>query len=124
MNADRVSNFSETFSTVLAVFMALALLAAPIYMFIIGNQIYKAKIEGDRKKVKHLEPLFANKRLRNWFAIQHNLLFFVRRYMLMAAIVFFPENLFLQITIQVHFTLIMLCYTYTQRPNREPNMNR
>jgi len=91
MTADRVSSFSEIFSTALSGAFVVALIFAPIYIFVAGNRLYKAKKEKNSEVVAKYEALFVGKRVESWFSIQYNTLFFVRRYILMVSIVFFND---------------------------------
>ena len=90
LDSDRVSSFWECFSTGLAIFFCIILSIVPFYTMIAGYRLYKAKKKRDRKTVRKLRPIFNGKRLKNAIAIQHATFFFVRRYMMMFLLVFFP----------------------------------
>ena len=90
MTAERVSSFSEIFSTVLCGAFVAALIFAPIYIFVAGNRLYKAKKEEKNEVVAKYEALFDGKRVENWLSIQYITIFFLRRYMIMSTIVIWP----------------------------------
>ena len=58
MNPDRFATPQEVFSSALAFILSAALVIAPIYVFIAGISLYKAKKRRDRETVKRLKPLF------------------------------------------------------------------
>ena len=69
MNHERFANPIEIFSSALAFILSAALIIAPIYIFIAGINLYKAKKRNDRETVKRLLPFFGDKKLRSIFAI-------------------------------------------------------
>ena len=92
MNTDRISNPGEVLSTSLMCFMVLALLIAPIYILVIGYRLNKAKLAHDRVTVKKYVALFEGKKIKSFLAVQYNTLFFLRRYCMMAMIVYWRES--------------------------------
>lgn len=49
VNEDRWSTIWETFGIALAVILGVALLIAPIYLFVMGLKLYSAKKKGDEE---------------------------------------------------------------------------
>jgi hypothetical protein len=91
LSKDRVSTFWETFSTVICFAFAVALVVAPVLIFVAGNRMYKATKADNKEDIAKHEALFDGKRAESWFAIQYNTIFFLRRYIVMATIVFFTD---------------------------------
>jgi hypothetical protein len=85
-----VSTVSEIFSTVLCFTFAVALIIAPIYISVVGHRLYKAKKEENTEVVAKYKEIFDGKRVENWFSIQYTTIFFLRRYIIMLAIVIWP----------------------------------
>ena len=101
MNGDRVSSFWEILSTSLAFFFAGALVIAPLHILITGIKVRNAVKEGDKEFVEHNQQLFEDKRLDSSLAVQHSTVFFLRRYVLMAMIVFLPSSRNTQLNVQI-----------------------
>ena len=116
INGDRFSNFGELFSSCLAFFFVGALNFTPLYTIIAGYRLYKAKRNRDRKRVKALKPIFADKNLKSFMAIQYSSIFILRRYCLLLLIIFFPSARNTFINFSTHNTLLMCCYIAHFKP--------
>ena len=58
MREERVSTAAEVFSTILTILILVALAITPIYLFVGGIRLYKARLRHDRATVKKLKPIF------------------------------------------------------------------
>ena len=116
MNGDRFSNFGEIFSSCLAFLFVGALILTPFYTIIAGYKLYKAKKNRDRKRVKALKPIFEDKNLKSFMAIQYSSIFILRRYALLFLIIFFPDARNAFINFSTINTLLMCCYIAHFKP--------
>ena len=124
INRDRLSNFSEFFSTLLAIFFCISLAIAPFYTLFAGYKLYKAKKDRNSKVIDQLLPIFEGKDLKKALAIQYSTFFFVRRYILMFLFVFFPRMVLTQIYINVSLTLLMLLFVIHVQPFEDVSLNK
>lgn len=78
----------------LAFIFAISLVIAPIYLFIVGTVLYKAKLTDNKEDIAKYEALFEGKRMKNWLALMFSSLFFLRRLVLISLVVFLPKAMF------------------------------
>ena len=82
INKNRISNFSEFFSTLMAIFFCISLAIAPFYTLFAGYKLYKAKKERNNKVIDQLLPIFEGKDLKKALAIQYSNFFFVSLFLI------------------------------------------
>ncbi len=116
LDEDRYSNGVEAFSTGLCFFFCAALVAAPIYIMFVGVDLYYARHERNKPVVRKYRDLFSGLKTKKALAIQYNTLFFLRRYSLMAVIVFLPDGRFTQVNISFFFTFFVLVILLDVKP--------
>ena len=92
------------------------MLVAPIYMMFVGVKLYYARHARNRPVVRKYRDLFAGLKTKKALAIQYNTLFFLRRYTLMAIIVFLPDARGTQINVSFFFTFFVLVILLDVKP--------
>mmetsp|Transcript_6155 Transcript_6155/g.8254 ORF Transcript_6155/g.8254 Transcript_6155/m.8254 type:complete len:146 (-) Transcript_6155:1314-1751(-) len=124
MSNERFANPSEFLSSTLAYWFAFALVIAPIYLIISGYRLHKAIEQKDEEQIERYQGLFAGKRLTSAWAIQHSLVFFARRYLIVGMVMQLPHYTFAQLLLMLHGSLLVTLYTQVARPFEEPIMNK
>ena len=123
MSNDRFSTVWEAMSSMLVYIFAMALVSVPIYLTISGIRFNRAVKAKDEENIARYESLFVGKRVSSLLAIQHNTVFFIRRYLLIYVIVIYPDHIFKQLMLAMFASLISTSYTIVVKPYDDRAMN-
>ena len=92
LEAERFSSVWEFASSVLMMFFAASLTAFPFYVCGLTHRVSKSIKEKDKEKFDEFKEIFPSIRMKDTTAIQHNLVFILRRYAMIAVLVISTNN--------------------------------